>query len=263
MSTEVVLATHSDGVLRCYHRAADGAMSQTAQITAGAEIEPSQLATVVSDLSTLFDWSNLGASIRPNGRALESSATPALESGRLSDAESAERRNALLDLIREHPNETSGTLGSLLLGETASPVRRDAVRKRLDRLVQLGEVVRHRPSTTAHWRYRIAATPTAEHTGETDENYRKRPRASHTERQRRRDVVLAYLHEHPHSTATDVGTAVFSDVPQSHRTGKARSVLEQLEILQLVKRTEHADHPLTFAPIYVAPPEPQPETESG
>lgn len=255
MSTDVVLATHSDGVLRCYHRTADGALTQTAQIVAAAQIEPTALAAFVGDLSALFDWSEVSSPIAQNGSsALSHQAAPAITNGNGNG--NGGTHTALLDLIREHPNETSWSLASMLLGPTATPNRRDAVRKRLDRMLQLGEVVRYKPSETGHYRYRIGDGTAPQPTVRPQvSEYRKRPRAPHTERARRRDAVLEYLQTHPNVTAMEVAAGVFAGVAEP--IGKARSVLEQLGAQQLVVRTEHDDGPITFAAVTV--PTEQPE----
>jgi hypothetical protein len=258
MSTDVVLATHSDGVLRCYHRTADGALSQTAQIVAAASIEPTALATFVGDLSELFDWHGAVSALPQNGNG-RTAAAPAIERSATADLA---KRSELLDVIREHPDETSATIGTLLLGQAATPHRRDNIRKRLERAVQLGQVVRHRPNPGAHWRYRVASDSTAarieQHVQQPRADYRQRPRASHAERERRRTAVLEYLQSHPESTAMEVGDAVFPAEPRIHRTGKARSVLEQLGAQHLVRRIEQPDEPIRF----VAADEPEPEPES-
>jgi hypothetical protein len=230
MSTPVVIATHADGVLRCYHRAADGALSQTAQIVAQSQFEPTALAQLIGDLSALLDWTQ-----SPNGTAqsLRSNGSVALE-------ESSDLDTELLEALADAPKHgfLARELGDLVLSQPVTPAKRDALRKRIERLVNAGEIEKV-VRDGSHHRYRLPASDI--------DDYRRRPRATYAERERRRDDVLAYVRAHPDQTAMQIGAAVLPDVNDA--TGKARAVLQQLEAAGLIRRTEHGDDPLTFAAV--------------
>jgi hypothetical protein len=148
--TPVIVATHTDGVVRVYCREPNGTVNQTGRFVAD-QIEPPALANLIADLADTLHWNGDPVATTSPARLAPPPPIP-IGSGkskpkgnfrnrsRAGRTEIAERRAAVIAHLTAKGEATAMAVGSALFANKPDSVGK--ARKLLDQLVADGLVTR-------------------------------------------------------------------------------------------------------------------------